>query len=110
VRLPNAEQAIVDITKLRDYVLSDMHPRGRHKARVFLSALGLTAAAGDELQNLLLQAARTGDAVEGTSDEFGTRYTIDFEIVRSGKRARVRSSWIVPIDNGRPRMITCYVL
>ena len=35
---------VVEIAKLRDYCLSDTHPRGRHKARVFRSRLALTAA------------------------------------------------------------------
>jgi hypothetical protein len=42
MRLPNGDQAIVEIVKLRDYCLSPTHPRGRHKARVFAAVLGLT--------------------------------------------------------------------
>jgi len=110
VKLPNAEQAIADIVKLRDYALSTSHPRGRHKARVFLAALGLTAADAEELRTALLESARTGDAVPGASDEFGTRYTIDFEMVRSTKQARVRGSWIIRVDDGLPRLTSCYVL
>lgn len=109
VKLPNAEQAIVDIVKLRDYALSTSHARGRHKARVFLAALGLTAADAEELRNALLESARTGDAIPGASDEFGARYTIDFEMVRSTKRARVRGCWII-LDDGLPRLTSCYVL
>jgi hypothetical protein len=37
--LPDGANAIVEISKLRDYRLDPHHPRGRHKARVFLSAL-----------------------------------------------------------------------
>jgi hypothetical protein len=110
VKMPNAEHAIVDILKLRDYALSTSHPRGRHKARVFLAVLGLTAADAEELRTALLESARTGDAVPGASDEFGTRYTVDFEIVRSTKKARVRSSWIIWVDDGLPRLTSCYVL
>jgi hypothetical protein len=109
MRLPNGERAIADLTKLRDYVLSPTHPRGR-KARVFLSALGMTAADADELRIYLLEAARAGEAVQGIADEFGNRYTVDFEIARSGKRVRVRSSWIVLNEDGIPRMTTCYCL
>ena len=39
--LPHALRAVVDVEKLRDYVLSPDHEHGRHKARVFLSALGI---------------------------------------------------------------------
>lgn len=35
MKLPNGEGAIVELAKLRDYCLSQSHPRGRHKARVF---------------------------------------------------------------------------
>ena len=35
MKLPNAEQAFVDVRKLRDYCFSTEHPRGQHKARVF---------------------------------------------------------------------------
>jgi hypothetical protein len=44
VKLPNAERAFLDIAKLRDYSLSPQHKEGRHKARVFASALGLDAS------------------------------------------------------------------
>ncbi len=43
MKLPNSDRAVVDIAKLRDYCLNPAHPRGRHKARVFAAALGLTA-------------------------------------------------------------------
>ncbi|MGB1110932.1 MAG: DUF6883 domain-containing protein [Gammaproteobacteria bacterium] len=36
MKVPNADKVIVDIRKLTDYGLNYAHPRGRHKARVFL--------------------------------------------------------------------------
>jgi hypothetical protein len=43
MKLPGGIAAIVEISKLRDYCLDPHHPRGRYKARVFLSALGLAS-------------------------------------------------------------------
>jgi hypothetical protein len=37
--LPRGEDAVLDIRKIEDYCLSPLHPRGRHKARVFRAAL-----------------------------------------------------------------------
>ena len=91
MKLPNGERAIVELLKLQDYVLSRTHPHGRHKARVFLAALELRAADAEELRRALLESAKAGDAVSGASDEFGTRYTIDFEMLHSGRRARIRA-------------------
>lgn len=34
-KLPNAEQAVVEPAKVRDYLLSSAHPVGRFKAVVF---------------------------------------------------------------------------
>jgi len=62
MKLPNADRAVVDLAKLRDYCLSPDHPRGRHKARVFATALGLTADHAEELHEALLTAVRTEEA------------------------------------------------
>ena len=69
MRLPQAERVIVDVTKLRDYCLNPQHPRGRHKARVFASALHLRHGDAEILRAELLRAAGTGDATRGEVDE-----------------------------------------
>lgn len=79
MKLPNGESAIVDVAKLRDYCLSPTHPRGRHKARVFASVLGIIAAKAEQLRDALLKAAIGNEAIPGPSDEYGFRYIIDFE-------------------------------
>ena len=56
--------------------------------------LRFAAADAEELRTALLESARVGDAVRCASDEFGTRYTVDFEMVRSTKRARARGAWM----------------
>jgi len=81
----------VDLRKLRDYCLNVDSPRGRHKARVFASVLGLTAANARETQAKLVEVARTVDAKRGAADVYGERYTIDFEMVTPVGRAIVRS-------------------
>ena len=75
MKLPGGAHAIVEISKLRDYCLDLHHPRGRHKARVFLSARGLGQAGADFLRDALLEAAREEDAVPGEAGEDGARYT-----------------------------------
>ena len=110
MKLPNAEASIVEIEKLRDYCLSPEHPRGRHKARVFHSILGMTAAHAEELRAALINAAGKEDATLGASDQYGTRYIIDFELRRDGRSAKIRSCWIVLSGEIAPRFVTCYIL
>jgi hypothetical protein len=108
--LPNGEQAFVDITKLRDYCLSPVHPVGKHKAKVFLSVLGLTQNDAPILQEALLEVAKSEEASEGSKDDYGQRYTIDFHMQTAKGKAIVRSAWIILTDEDFPRLVSCYVL
>ena len=109
-KLPNAEDAVVEMRKLRDYCLSPEHPRGKHKARVFASALGLTAEDSEKLRRALLSAAVSKEAVAAEKDEYGQRYMLDFEMSTEAGSATVRSGWIVRSGEGFPRLISCWVL
>ena len=110
MKLPGGTEAIVEISKLRDYCLNPHHPRGRHKARVFSSALGLAQADADLLRVELIRAAREADAATGVSDEYGDRYNVDFEISRGDRHATIRSAWIVRRNETAPRLTSCFVL
>lgn len=110
MRLPNGDQAIVDRRKLRDYCLNMSHPEGRHKARVFRSALGLTRDDTDALAEAFLEAARTVDAVQARADQYGQRYQLDFVMTWQGKRATVRTAWIILQGTQQPRLSSCFVL
>jgi hypothetical protein len=110
MKLPNGESASVDVRKIRDYCLSREHPRGKHKARVFEEALGLTAEDSGALVADLKRIAAHGEAVLGNSDSYGDRYIIDFELTRGEKAAVIRSCWIVLKKETVPRFVTCFVL
>ncbi len=103
---------VVEIVKLRDYCLSDTHPRGRHKARVFRSRLGLTASDAELLRQTLLDAARNlqDDLQPADVDEFGQRYVLDFSMTTAGGSATIRSARIVLSRQDVLRLTSCYVL
>ena len=110
MRLPNADNAVVDLAKLRDYCLNPKHPRGRHKARVFADNPGITAEDAELLRQAILEAAfASEDAALGKKDGFGRRYLLDFSMTGSKGAAMVRSLWIVRTDEDFPRLATCYV-
>lgn len=62
--LPNSERAIVEPSKVRDYLLSPAHPVGRFKAAVF-ETLRYTHEQWETLQSDLLAMGRTNSAVAG---------------------------------------------
>ncbi len=110
MNLPNGDNAVVDIEKLRDYCLNPNHLRGRHKARVFASAIGLTAENADELRYAILHAAKSGNARPTEIDGFGSRYVLDFHWNEVGQGPVIRTTWIIRTDEDVPRLISCYVL
>ncbi len=110
MKIPNAERAEIDIRKLRDYCLNRDHEEGKHKARLFVAAFGMTTQHADELREILVQVVKTGDAVLGRRDGYGQRYVIDFAMEWRGKRATVRSGWIIEHGSETPRLTSCYPL
>src|SRR5271155_4199538 len=109
MKLPGAERALVDIAKIRDYSLNFVHKEGKHKARVFASALDLTEDDADWLRKILLDVVRQHDCQLGRSTAFGQRYIVDFPLARGSKQARVRSVWNIRPGENIPRLVTCYV-
>lgn len=109
-QLPNCEKAILDIRKLEDYCLDAVHPRGRHKARVFRDALSIGKTEAAWLRERLLAALRVSGAELVATDEFGTRWRLDVLVTRQNKRAVVRTLWIIRAGEEFPRFVTCWVL
>jgi hypothetical protein len=110
VRLPNAENAIVETSKLTDYCLNFDHPRGRHKARVFKAQLGITADNAEFLRTAILEAALISPAEEAEKDRFGRRFVVEFPVETVTGRADVRTGWIILEGESNPRLTTCYVV
>jgi hypothetical protein len=109
VKLPNADSAIVPVEKLRDYSLSTTHPEGKHKARVFATLLGFTAADAEKLRDMILDAVLIREAVEGVTDEHGTRYRVDFEAQGLRGVVTIRTGWHIDAGETVPRLVSCYV-
>ena len=110
MKIPNAERAVVDIRKLRDYCLNPQHNKGKHKARLFTSLLGMDSDNAEELRNTLLETVRTQDAQLGETDAYGQRYMLDFTLNWRGKQARIRSAWIIEKGSDIPKLTTAFPL
>ncbi|HEX8567582.1 MAG TPA: hypothetical protein VF648_18225 [Pyrinomonadaceae bacterium] len=107
--LPNADKAIVPIEKLRDYSLNSYHDRGKHKARVFASALGMMQTDAPRLRDMILQAVLTNEAVEIETNEHGTRHTMDFRALGLKGEITICTAWIIDAGEDVPRLVSCYV-
>jgi hypothetical protein len=110
MKLPNAENAFVEIRKLTEYCLDPNNPRGRHKARVFKAALGITRENAEVLKTAILNDVPRRDAVIGEQDFYGQRYTVDCKIETEIGEEIVRTGWITKRSEDFPRLTTCYVV
>lgn len=109
MKLPNGDRAIVPLEKFIEYSLNPDHPEGRHKARVFKAALGLTLDDAAFLQTTVQAVASIHDASAQSPTSYGERYVIDFELTTEKGTAIVRSAWMIRKDEDFPRLTSCYV-
>ncbi len=107
--LPNADKAVAPLEKLRGYSLDSSHPVGKHKARVFASALGMTEKDAARLREMILQAVLTNEAIEAGTNEHGIRYTVDFHMLGLKGAVTIRTAWIIDAGEIIPRLTSCYV-
>jgi hypothetical protein len=106
--LPLASQAVVEPSKVRDYLLSSSHPVGRFKAVVFVS-LGYTAERWEALAADLLQLARTQAAIEGQASSYGKKYEVSGKLVGpDGRSATFTTVWLIKPDKSEPHFITAF--
>ncbi len=100
--LPNHKAADIDIAKLRDYCLSPAHPRGRHKALLFRSTLGIGVADAAWFRQALLKGLGTVDADRQATDQYGERWTADILVARQTRHIVVRTVWMIRTGEAVP--------
>jgi hypothetical protein len=108
VRLPNTDRALIEPAKIRDYLLSEEHPDGRHKRAVF-RALGYDAQEWERLADDLRTQHLPLDAVPRLEDEYGQRYEIRGRLRGPNGRVGVFiSAWIVKTGDDAPTFLSAY--
>ena len=106
MKLPEAERAVIEPAKIRDYLLSTSHPVGRFKAPFFAS-LGYTSANWRLLANDLRDLAVSRDAEFGRDSPYGQKYEICGTLNGpAGRSARVRTVWIILFGGDVPHFVT----
>ena len=108
MRLPAAERAYVDHAKVRDYLLSPVHPHGRFKAD-FFRGLGYTRAKWPRLQRDLKDGATADGAIPAALTVFGRLFELRVMLRGpSGREASVVTVWITRREEDFPRFVTAY--
>ena len=106
--LPCAEQAVIEVAKLRDYLLSSSHPVGRFKA-VFFETLGYKAENWRQLEADLRLLVQSNDAELSQSNPYGRKYEVRGMLgAVATKRVAIVTVWIIRIGEDVPRFVTAY--
>ena len=107
MKVPNAELAVIDGRKLRNYLLSSSHPVGRYKAR-FFQGLGFNPEDEEHLATGL-RAVLANDVSRTIAIEYGTKYVVPGQLeATSGARASIVTIWIILTGENVPRFVTAY--
>jgi len=109
-RLPRADQAVVPREKLERYLLNPEHEVGRHKARVFASALAIRQRDSAYLRDQLQTAVVDAPISSVRETPWGGLYELVLAINGlNDQTRRVMSVWLVA-GQEPPRLVTAYVV
>ena len=114
--LPNHEHAVIEDSKLIHYALNSQNERGRHKARVFESALGFNLSNWTLLKEAILDALPYHEATLTSETVFGKKFEVVLSITGlNGRTVDVMTVWQFDCLDNRtfsnvPRLVTVYVL
>jgi hypothetical protein len=110
MKLPFRERAYIAQSKVADYLLSQSHPVGRWKAKVFRTA-GFDQTNLSDLEEGLLSIVRSEEVSSVKQTPHGTKYVVEGEIgTPSGRRLTVRTVWIIESGTRTPRLVTAYAV
>ena len=106
--LLNASSAVIDPSKVCDYLLSSSHPIGKFKAVVFV-ALGYSQHEWETLRDDLLALAQSGNAVPVEPGAYGQKYEVSGKLTGpNGRSANFKTVWLVESAASPPRFLTAY--
>jgi hypothetical protein len=108
MKLPNGDYAVIPIEKLTGYCLNPNHASGKHKARVFASALGITAENAEDLRELITKAALEGEVIQQDNTEFGQLYKVDW-VVSDQESIILRTLWEISPNQSDPRLVSAFI-
>ena len=108
MKLPNAKLALVELQKIKEYLLNREHPDNGGKANFFIE-LGFSAEAWETLAEALRRLAIVFLVSKSVESPHGKKYIVDGEIETPvGKAPTVRTIWIVDDGETIARLVTAY--
>jgi hypothetical protein len=105
-----APYAIVDRSKVLDYLLNEAHHDNGGKAR-FFGLLGYSREDPEPLMQALRDVAARGDVVSSAESAHGQKYVVDGRMsghTQESRQGSIRTVWIIDRGRDAPRLVTAY--
>jgi hypothetical protein len=102
------DSAIVEVEKIRSYLLAKNHPAGASKAHFFVS-MGFDRDRPEEFFEAIRAHLQSGSLSGPVSTGFGEKWLCR-GVLRGpgGAEASVQSVWIIDSGRNSPRLVTAY--
>jgi hypothetical protein len=108
MKLPNSHLAVVEQSKLAEYLLNPAHLYGASKAQFFLG-FGFKLEEWAILAEAFREHAQRHEITGFEETSFGPRYEVEGELrTPDGRNPRIRTVWQVDKGQLAPRLITAY--
>jgi hypothetical protein len=110
MKLQNAQDAVITRAKIVDYLLSERHFHGRHKA-AFFRQFGFRSESWQTLADSLKKHATDHEIAREEPSPFGQRFVIEGIMeMPDGRMPLVRTIWFLRSGEDMPRFVTAYPL
>jgi hypothetical protein len=108
MKIPNNDQSFVADNKITDYLLSETHEIGKHKAD-FFKRFGFDLNDIETFRESLIQHSIVRDIEQTKNSEFGSKYELKCEIITPDEQNPcIVTVWIVENGQAVPKLVTAY--
>ncbi|MBU2755205.1 hypothetical protein HFU84_10835 [Acidithiobacillus sp. CV18-2] len=105
--IPHLDQAVVPVTRIADYLLSQNHPIGRAKAEFFMGS-GFAQENPQAMIDAIITHAKTNGAY-GKPSPYGLKYIVKgFMDTPARGPVMVCSIWMIETGGTAPAFVTAY--
>lgn len=106
MKIPNKDRAIIEQSKITEYLLNTEHKRGGSKAKMLLQ-FGYSLENWQQLESDIREFHLTDDVDTIKETAYGVRYEVRAALLTpSNRQLFVRTVWQIDIGASRPRLIT----
>lgn len=107
-QLPNANAALVDVIKVRDYLLNPDNVQNGGKARLFAS-FGFNRAGWPVLMQALRCHPIDNLVIHSSTSVYGTKHVVQCHLTSpDGRNPCLTTIWIIDAGQSLPRLVTAF--